>query len=63
METNDEKTVGVCTQCGEQCSVIPLDNSFDYAGPYCTGGRGGIHYPLDYGRPVSDCCEAEVAEV
>lgn len=48
-----------CTGCGEECGVIPLDNSFGFAGTHCTGGRSGTHYPAGYGEPVSDCCEEE----
>ena len=48
----------ICTDCKEECLVVPLDNSFTYAGTHCTGGRSGIHKPAGYGDPVSDCCEA-----
>ena len=51
-----------CRDCRQPCKVIPLDNSFDYAGTHCTGGRPGTHYPAGYGDPVSDCCEAEVED-
>ena len=47
-----------CPDCGEECNVIPLDNSFDYAGTHCTGGLPGTHKPDGFGSPVSDCCEA-----
>ena len=50
----------ICSECGEHCGIIPLDNSFDYAGTHCTGGVGGTHYPQDFGEPVGDCCEAEI---
>ena len=54
----------VCPDCGEKAIIVPLDNSFDYAGTHCTYGRSGIHYPQDYGSPVTACCEAPVeAEV
>jgi hypothetical protein len=52
----------VCPECGEECEVKPLDNSFDYAGTHCTGGVGGTHYPMNYGSPVSDCCEAPMED-
>lgn len=52
----------ICTECGKECNVIPLDNSFSYAGTHCTNGNGGIHYPPGYGMPVSDCCEADVID-
>ncbi len=48
----------ICPKCGEECTIIALDNAFDYSGTHCTGGRSGTHYPSDYGTPVSDCCEA-----
>lgn len=48
-----------CSDCGEECRAVPLDNSFAYAGTHCTGGKSGIHKPAGYGEPVSDCCEAE----
>lgn len=49
-----------CPECGEECEIIPLENSFDYAGTHCTHGVGGVHYPSDYGAPVSSCCEAYI---
>ena len=55
--TEDET---ICPECGEICNIIPLNNSFDYSGTHCTHGRAGTYYPDDYGRPVSDCCEAEI---
>lgn len=48
----------VCPECGEECQIVPLLNEFDYAGTHCTYGRGGTHYPSDWGSPASDCCEA-----
>lgn len=48
----------ICPDCGCECEVVPLDNSFDYAGTHCTNGRSGTHYPPGYGSPVSACCEA-----
>ena len=51
-----------CPECGEECKVVPLLNDFDYAGTHCTHGRGGTHYPQDYGLPVSDCCEAYITD-
>lgn len=49
-----------CPECGEICAVVALDNSFDYAGTHCTYGRPGVHYPPDWGCPVSHCCEAPI---
>lgn len=46
----------ICRCCRIPCNVVPLDNSFDYAGTHCTGGVGGVHYPAGYGSPASDCC-------
>lgn len=48
----------VCPECGGPCTIVGDDNSFDYAGTHCTHGRSGTHYPSDWGKPVSDCCEA-----
>lgn len=49
-----------CSDCGEACKVVALRNEFSYSGTHCTYGKPGIEYPSDWGRPVSDCCEAEV---
>ena len=49
-----------CPECHEPCHIIALDNSFDYAGTHCTHGQPGVHYPFDYGRPVTSCCEVDV---
>jgi len=51
-----------CPACGEPCKIIPLENSFDYAGTHCTYGQSGTHYPSDYGDPVSDCCEEPMGD-
>ena len=50
----------LCPACKQSCKIIALDDSFSYSGTHCTGGQAGIHYPSDYGTPVTDCCEAEV---
>jgi hypothetical protein len=49
---------GVCPVCGEECRVVPLDDSM----PYEKGSDQGIHYPADYGQPVSKCCEAPIKD-
>ena len=49
-----------CPECGEECAIIALDNSFDYAGTHCTFGLAGVHYPAGFGSPVSSCCEADM---
>ena len=46
-----------CPECGELCQIVPLLNEFDYVGTHCTHGLPGIHYPDNWGNPVSDCCE------
>ena len=51
-----------CACCKEECKPTKLDNSFDYAGTHCTGGRPGTHYPPGYGDLVSDCCEDDVID-
>ena len=48
-----------CTQCGERCQLIALQNEFDYSGTHCNNGQPGTHYPSDWGIPVSECCEAD----
>ena len=58
-ETPDET---YCTQCGERCTIIPLENEFDYPGTHCTHGHAGTHYPPGWGSPVSDCCEADTCD-
>ena len=57
---SDCGTESICPDCGEPWEIVPLDNSFDYSGTHCTFGNSGTHYPDDYGRPVSDCCDAEM---
>jgi hypothetical protein len=49
-----------CSNCGELCKIIPLRNEFDFAGTHCTNGLDGTHYPVNWGDPVSDCCEAPI---
>jgi hypothetical protein len=51
-----------CPECGELCTIIFRDNSFDYAGTHCNYGMSGTHYPSDYGEPVTDCCEVFVTK-
>jgi hypothetical protein len=47
---------GYCGECGEECIIIMVDDSFSYAGTHCTGGIGGVHQASHF---ESDCCEAE----
>lgn len=51
-----------CPDCGEPCTIIALDDSFDYSGTHCTGGIAGTYYPSDCGTPVSDCCESPIPD-
>lgn len=51
-----------CPDCGEPCLIVPLQNEFDYAGTHCNNGKAGTHYPMDWGSPVSDCCEADIGD-
>jgi len=51
-----------CPACHQPCKIIAIDTSFSYSGTHCTHGQAGIHYPSDYGNPVTDCCEADVPE-
>lgn len=48
----------VCSDCRFECG--PVEETFDYAGTHCTGGRAGVHHTGHY---VSDCCLAEIEEV
>ena len=53
-------TCHVCPECGEECQVIEIDDSFDYSGTHCTGGMSGTHnVPVYY---ASDCCEALIED-
>ena len=56
-ETPDD---AVCPNCGDPCTIVPYLNHFDYAGTHCTHGNSGVHFPADWGIPVSDCCEVEM---
>jgi hypothetical protein len=51
-----------CPECGELCQIIPLRNEFDYAGSYASHGLPGCHYPSNWGKSVSDCCEAFIED-
>lgn len=51
-----------CPACGNPCTIIALDNAFDYSGTHCTYGQAGTHYPSGYGSPVTDCCEVSVPD-
>ena len=53
----------VCPHCGEQAEIVPLDNSFSYAGTHCSHGMDGIHYPADYGEPVCSECESFIEDI
>ncbi len=46
-----------CTDCGEACKAV--EETFDYPGTHCTGGKSGTHHTGVY---VSDCCGAEVSD-
>ena len=49
-----------CPECNLPCKIVPNLNEFSYPGTHCTHGQAGTHYPVDWGNPVSDCCEAEI---
>lgn len=51
-----------CPSCGESCTIIALENDFDYGGTHCTHGKSGTEYPSDWGSPVSSCCETACDE-
>ena len=45
----------LCPECERECTIVPLLNDFDYGESH--QGPGGVHYPADWGDPVSDCCD------
>ena len=47
----------ICPECGHECDIVPLRNEFGYSGTHCSNGADGTHYPVDWGSPVSSCCE------
>lgn len=47
----------ICSECGEHCKVI--EETFNYAGTHCTGGKPGTHRTGIY---VSNCCWADCEE-
>lgn len=49
-----EEETGRCTECGENCTVIGVDNGI---GPYEFWGQKGTDVQIDL---VSNCCEAKV---
>ena len=49
-----------CPACHEMAVVVPLLNEFNYSGTHCNHGRAGVHYPDDWGRPVTECCGEEI---
>ena len=56
----DDDIYHTCNDCGEECQIIGIDDSFDYSGTHCTYGRSGTHRVPVY--PGSDCCEADTTE-
>jgi len=49
-----------CPECNQECTPVLQDDSFDYSGTHCTGGKDGTHHiPVYY---TSDCCEAELED-
>lgn len=51
----DLDKIYICLECGEQCQVE--EETFDYAGTHCTGGRSGTFHT---GVFLSRCCSAPV---
>jgi hypothetical protein len=41
-----------CPECERETRIIPLLNDFDH--------QWGTHYPLNWGYPVTECCEVDV---
>ena len=48
----------ICADCWSPCKAV--EETFDFAGTHCTGGRSGTHHTGFY---VSDCCGAEPVEL
>jgi len=48
----------VCKDCGEECGVVIVDDSFDYP----TGYGSGYSTEIDV-YTGSDCCEAEYVDL
>lgn len=46
-----------CQECGKLCKIV--EETIDYAGTHCTGGKNGTHHTGVY---VSACCLAEWSE-
>jgi len=44
-----------CNWCGEICEAV--EETFDYSGTHCSGGKDGFHRTGNY---LSSCCDAEV---
>ena len=47
-----------CPECGEDCTIVPLCDDFDYA----DGTGNHTHYPPGWGKAVSNCCEAPIPD-
>lgn len=43
-----------CLECGELCEIE--EETFDYSGTHCTGGKDGVHHTGHY---VSVCCDGD----
>ena len=54
--TKDQFTI--CPECKQECTIIEINDSFNYSGTHCTHGKAGTHQMPSY--YVSDCCEVEV---
>lgn len=51
-----ESSTGICTDCGEECETLVVDNGI---GSYEYGGSKGVDTRLEV---VSDCCQASVTD-
>lgn len=58
MDNDELEPTWKCLECGEECGTV--EETFDYSGTHCTGGRAGTHHTGVY---VSDCCLADYEEV
>ena len=54
-EPSDDLETRWCTECGEECYVVKVDNGIR---PYEACGMKGVHHQYEW---VSNCCEAPVS--
>ena len=57
-EKNYSSKFAICPKCDKECKVIEMDDSFNYSGTHCTGGKSDTHHIPKY--YISECCEVEI---